>query len=133
MHQGFVGEIDKLWSRIIVDLARYASPADVELFVTGHSLGGAMATIAGTRRNQMQVITFGEPRVASNVAAEFVADRHIRYVNGHDPIPKVPPAWWPFSYEHHGEVIEVVDRGGQSVGYHHAIVDYAQNVQDQVG
>ncbi len=45
VHVGFKGEINKLWPSISAALA--ANPGNV--YVTGHSLGAAMATIAASR------------------------------------------------------------------------------------
>ncbi len=129
VHQGFMGELDKLWDRVVADLdAETTSPA-MPVFVTGHSLGAAMATIAGMRRRFTEVVTFGEPRVGSNIAREFQSERHTRYVNGDDPVTMVPPTWWPFSYEHHGEAVFVEDSVGTNLLYDHAVVYYAQNLE----
>ena len=133
VHQGFLGELDKLWEHVVTDLdAETTSPA-VPVFVTGHSLGGAMATLAGLRRRFTEVVTFGEPRVGSNIASEFQAERHTRYVNGDDPVAMVPPEWWPFSYEHHGEAVLLRDAVGPNLLYDHAVVYYAQNLEREDG
>ena len=133
VHQGFMGELDKLWESVVADLdAKTTSPA-IPVFVTGHSLGGAMATIAGMRRRFTEVVTFGEPRVGSNIVSEFQTERHTRYVNGDDPITMVPPTWWPFSYEHHGEAVLLGDPDGPNLLYDHAVVYYAQNLEANGG
>ncbi len=82
IHQGFLGELGKLWGPIVRDLEQLTSSPELPVFVTGHSLGGAMATIAGMRRRFASVVTFGEPRVGRNIAAQFQAESHTRYVNG---------------------------------------------------
>ena len=53
-----------------------------KIFLTGHSLGGAVATIAGIRltdagvnQNQLKVISFGAPTVGSRALAKIYADR----------------------------------------------------------
>ncbi len=122
-------ELGKLWQKIVTDLDEHTADPEIPVFVTGHSLGGAMATIAGMRRKSTQVVTFGEPRVGSNVGAEFRAESHTRYVNGNDPVTMVPPKWWPFCYEHHGDEIPIQDREGPNVVYDHSIVYYAQNLE----
>jgi hypothetical protein len=52
------------------------------LYLTGHSLGGAVATIAGIRltdagisKNQLKIITFGAPAVGSKALADAYEDR----------------------------------------------------------
>lgn len=76
-----------------------------KLYVTGHSLGGAMATICASRlsaqgMNVEGLYTYGSPRVGDG---EFVANlkvNHFRFVNNNDAVPKVPPQ--VFGYRHHG-------------------------------
>ena len=62
---------------------------------TGHSLGGALAVLAGSLVESAEVYTFGGPRVGN---ADFCAavttggpPRYRRYVNYRDPVCHVPP------------------------------------------
>ena len=73
------------------------------LYVTGHSLGGALATIAaaGLADNGVEiagVYTFGQPRVGDRAFVRQLATithgKVFRYVNNNDIVPHVPP---PFS------------------------------------
>ena len=127
IHSGFLGEVDKLWKeKILPDLREI--PVDVKVWATGHSLGAAMATIAGLRYPFEEVVTFGEPRVGSGIERAFQAERHVRYVNGDDPVTKVPPKL-VFGYEDHGEVVRIKDPDGSTdARYDHSIVYYAQNL-----
>jgi hypothetical protein len=86
------------------------------LYVTGHSLGGAMAAlfalsiaanadqrpIADTLR---AVYTFGQPMTAGEPlpsVARAVAQRVFRHVNARDPVPALPPlAWGRFAHFGH--------------------------------
>lgn len=55
-------------------------------YLTGHSLGGAMATIAKVKgKIPGKVITFGEPRTCCGIS-----DDGTRIVNKRDPIPALP-------------------------------------------
>jgi|GEM_PF-2335296 len=129
VHKGFLKESNKLWRSLIVrDLKKLTEPNGLPVSVTGHSLGGAMATIAGMRNTFHEVVTFGEPRVGRDISSEFKAKRHIRYVNGDDPVTKIPPRWWPFSYEHHGTRKKIVDPDGPNAIYDHSIIYYAENL-----
>lgn len=127
VHRGFLREIDKLWEHeILPDLERHT--VAIPVWVTGYSLGGAMATLAGMRYGFEAVVTFGEPRVGSNVNLAFKAKSHTRYVNGDDPVTKVPPEL-PFGYDHHGEAVRISNRdGGTDFRYDHSIVYYSENL-----
>ena len=89
--------------------AAAATPAAMEaLYVTGHSYGGAMATLlalmlrnepayAPVMRKLRAVYTFGAPMVASPALAKACHDdrrlggRLFRYVYANDVVPQVPP------------------------------------------
>ncbi|MCI7332035.1 MAG: thioesterase domain-containing protein [Selenomonadaceae bacterium] len=71
---------------------------DHVLYLTGHSLGGAAATLTAARlsdmgvaANQLQVITFGAPAVGNEAFARAYAPRmHLtRYVMDFDPVHAV--------------------------------------------
>ena len=64
--------------------------------MTGHSLGGAVATLVGQRLidfgfdpNRLQVITFGAPAVGNTPFAQMYGERLdlIRVTNSEDPVP----------------------------------------------
>ena len=70
------------------------------LYVTGHSLGGALATLAGldialnSHHKKPRIYTFGAPRVGDPVFARYF-NRHIdlccRVSNQSDIVPRLPP------------------------------------------
>jgi triacylglycerol lipase len=71
-----------------------------KLWITGHSLGGALATLAVASLTEIGTevfcsYTFGSPRVGDeDFATQFkqkVGDRVHRLVNGNDIVPRVPP------------------------------------------
>ena len=126
VHAGFIEEINKLWDEIRLDIERYA--ANIPIWVTGHSLGAAMATVAGMMHPFEDVTTFGEPRVGLNIDKAFKAKSHTRYVNGADPVTRVPPELG-FGYKHHGSLEEITDSDGQTdPRYDHSIIYYSENL-----
>lgn len=77
-------------------------PSDMPLYITGHSLGGALAQIASAvleRDNLAACYTFGSPRVATLDFDGIVKCPHYRVVNSWDLVPSVPGA----PYAHTGD------------------------------
>ena len=71
------------------------------IFITGHSLGGALAMLAGQfllshdlhgYQKALSVCTFGAPRTGNNGFAEWFQDVDVvRYINSEDTVPTLPP------------------------------------------
>lgn len=104
VHSGFRGECDKLWNTIAAHHAN--GHKDKKLWITGHSLGGAMATIATSRFEEFtkveQLTTFGSPRVGTRKFVKHIETKHMRFVNNNDIVTKVPLML--MGYKHHGEL-----------------------------
>lgn len=89
--------------------------APTEIFITGHSLGGALASLftldmaVSLPDVGITSITFASPRVgSSNWQTVYdqtynLKDKTIRVRNSYDLVPKVPPADWPFSFKDIGQ------------------------------
>ncbi|KAL2470330.1 alpha/beta-Hydrolases superfamily protein [Abeliophyllum distichum] len=84
----------------------------VEIIVTGHSMGGAMAAFCGLDlslalgEQNVQVMTFGQPRIGNAAFASYyskVVPNTIRVTNGHDIVPHLPPYYhyFPQKTYHH--------------------------------
>jgi triacylglycerol lipase len=97
IHVGFKGEINKLWPAIEKAVANIDN-----LYVTGHSLGAAMATIAsGRMQSKVQaLITFGSPKVGNKEYVKCLTVTHYRVQNNCDDVTKVPFSLMGFV--HHG-------------------------------
>lgn len=97
VHKGFKQAFDEvlhaklgLWDYVkkIMD-----SGAADELYFTGHSLGGALATLAAVFIDSMPhpLVTFGAPRVGNQEFCSYLPDETYRFVNAGDPVPYLPP------------------------------------------
>lgn len=114
VHTGFLESVEVLWDDIREALGNAIAGADLRddarpraplthLFVTGHSLGGAMAVIAAMklcetpamRAVMRAVYTYGQPAVGSELFARHCAlefgDLYFRVVHAQDVIPHLPP------------------------------------------
>lgn len=97
VHVGFKGELDKLWPSIEKALANVDN-----VYITGHSLGAAMATIAASRIQDKAIalITFGSPRVGTGAFVNSLKVTHYRVQNNCDDVTKVP--FRLMGFRHHG-------------------------------
>ena len=101
VHMGFKKEVDDLWPGI--EKALIAN--DKRLWFTGHSLGGAMATICAGRcqlshikSEPSAVFTFGAPRTGNRRYVNHANIVQYRWVNNNDVIPTLPPMWLGFRH-----------------------------------
>lgn len=103
VHQGFENALDDVWGDILVAMIPHA---EKRLFVTGHSLGGALATLAAARfatlgHKVSGLYTFGSPRVgdpAFCAAFDALGLPAYRYVNDLDVVPRVPTRLMGYSH-----------------------------------
>ncbi|OMO98417.1 Lipase, class 3 [Corchorus olitorius] len=85
---------------------------DLDIMVTGHSMGGAMASFCALdltvnhEANNVQVMTFGQPRIGNAVFASYYSQyvpNTFRVTNDHDIVPHLPPyyTYFPKKTYHH--------------------------------
>ncbi|KAK9842880.1 hypothetical protein WJX74_003838 [Apatococcus lobatus] len=87
------------------------------ILCTGHSLGGALATLGATwaaieyPSADVRCITFGSPRVGNNKfkrAFHTLVGTSLRIIHGADPVPFMPPS---LRYHHVGGTVHVSKAG----------------------
>jgi triacylglycerol lipase len=98
-HRGFLEALGVIWEPLFTMVDAAIKFSERPLWVTGHSLGGALALLAAWRFQRHfvpvhEVVTFGAPMVGNDTAArafeqEF-SGKIFRYVNLEDPIPLLP-------------------------------------------
>ena len=99
IHRGFYNAYISLKPQVESVLADHPTE---HLWITGHSLGGALALVCAfdfmeyERRNFDGIITFGQPKVARRDLADYLdnelAGRYARVVNGSDLVSRIPPS-----------------------------------------
>lgn len=94
IHRGFARELDSVADHL-VDLARDHAAGGKPLYVTGHSAGGALATLAARRLHEAGVpvraaIVFSAPRVGDRRFAASYPLPLVRIEHRHDLIPHLP-------------------------------------------
>ena len=101
VHKGFNSYADLTLRMLLTSgsyefLEQFRREKDACLLLTGHSLGGAVATIVGQRLidfgfdpDRLQVITFGAPAVGNKAFKQMYGARLdlIRVTNSEDPVP----------------------------------------------
>jgi len=101
VHAGFKNEFSRIWPEVELVLNDVKTP----LFYTGHSLGGALATLAASMIIPCAVYTFGSPRVGDTVFAQSLDYVSIyRVANNRDLVTALPPSRIPFDFCHVGEL-----------------------------
>jgi hypothetical protein len=103
VHRGFHDAWQSVEKRVVKQLGEWYKPG-CYLWVTGHSLGGALAALAGVSLEYQGfrvagLYTFGQPRVGgwgfTREVNARMGDRIFRYVNNNDVVPLLPPQFNP--------------------------------------
>ena len=94
VHLGFSSALKRTWDKVARVLE---TVGDRPLFLTGHSMGGALAVLAGCRLAKLgqppvAVYTYGSPRVGDPAFCAGYALRTYRIVNRLDIVPEMPIA-----------------------------------------
>lgn len=105
VHRGFMRALEGVWIELHTLIEKFHRPGH-HVWITGHSMGGALATLTAKRlaafMEPVQCITFGQPRVGDPAFYSNYDVVHHRFVNEHDVIPKLPPRGMFTRYWHVG-------------------------------
>ncbi|EYC33585.1 hypothetical protein Y032_0002g881 [Ancylostoma ceylanicum] len=113
----FYNAFTSVWTAGIKDdfLSTANKYQDYELWIVGHSLGGAMASLAASYiekmklfdGNRIKLVTFGQPRTGDKTFADahgIQIPYSFRITHAHDVIPHVPPQGMKQYHHHKSEV-----------------------------
>jgi triacylglycerol lipase len=104
VHSGFLELFQRCRKEIEAAVDAHV-PSNLGLYITGHSMGGALAQIASAvleRDNLAACYTFGSPRVGTRGFDRQVKCPHYRVVNNWDLVPSIPLPWFR-GYRHTGD------------------------------
>jgi predicted lipase len=142
VHRGFVDNYKSIIDPIPRDVAKKLDPS-VPCYITGHSLGSALAVLASidlalnipTLKSQIQLYTYAGARVGdptfARIHTQYVPN-HYRIVNLADVIPMLPPIQSPGgTYVHSGEEWSFLSQMGDFLP-NHVVDTYRQAIERQV-
>jgi hypothetical protein len=134
IHSGFWSALETLWPLLTKTLDAIDPQLERPLFLTGHSKGGALATLAAWRARSLwnrpvgEVVTFASPRVGDGAfrkTYEAAGIAQTRYEYGDDLVPHLPPdlrlvallarlpnlprAFPAFDYQHVGKLLYLAE------------------------
>lgn len=94
VHAGFWSGYNRVEKKFSKEVSKFEQLAgERELFICGHSLGGALALIHSVKLKNVNPVlhTYGMPRTFTRDAVMQLSEiTHYRHVNDNDPIPAVP-------------------------------------------
>lgn len=97
VHRGFLNGLDEIWEgpeglQVLLDELMVEDPGR-PLWITGHSLGGALAILCFARTpHATGLYVYGAPRVGDREFVNLCKGRPAwRIENARDPVPLVPP------------------------------------------
>jgi len=110
VHGGFAHAFDEVFKQVRDAVEKLSQGMTPRLFITGHSLGGALAVLATAvlhfqfSRKIAALYTYGQPRVGdshfSKAFDQELGAVTFRYVNDLDIVPHVPPVHLPGAMPH---------------------------------
>ncbi|MGD9331185.1 MAG: lipase family protein [Desulfobacterales bacterium] len=109
VHRGFKEALHMVWQDLQPHIAKLSEP----LFITGHSMGGALAQLAAWYRPPHAVYSFGAPRVGDAGFASLMGSiPNYRLVNNRDVVAVLPPSSQLLSFKPAGRLVHI-DRQGR--------------------
>jgi hypothetical protein len=100
VHRGFRQAAQTLWPKVLQTTTQVRD-RNQPVWLTGHSLGGAIAVLTALRMQEERIevagiYTFGQPRVGDQAFVDHtrrVLPAYFRVVNHVDAVPTLPPGW----------------------------------------
>lgn len=129
IHQGFLEAFQAVVPKSESDKSKFDSilkklKSCNYIWLTGHSLGGAIAIIAASFlkkrgfNNIQGIYTYGAPRVGNDDYRNYInrvfKNKYWRFMNDHDVVPDLPPSYKFGGYSREGCMLRLKQRNNQS-------------------
>lgn len=114
VHGGILGSYERFWRAHGETMKR--SIGERALLLTGHSLGAALATVAGATghlESAKAVYSFGSPRVGDRGFRAVLESMNLavhRFVHGHDLVTTLAPEGW-LGFTHVSDILHLKNDG----------------------
>jgi len=147
VHKGFLNALMDIWpamkSRICAIQRKGRDSQRLPIWLTGHSLGGAMATLAAAQMIDEDspfygVYTFGQPRVGNREFArtynDEAASRSFRFQNNNDIVTRIPAR--VMGYCHVGKFVYITEdqkKLSSDAGFWFRFLDRVRGAVDDLG
>jgi len=133
VHRGFWNSLQDVWEPLYDKCKTLQKANPRPLFLTGHSLGGAMATAAAATlihedKPFTSVYTFGQPRALTRATARIFnmecKSRYFRFHNNNDLVTRVPARM--MGYSHVGTYLYISEEKkiNRDPGFWYKFLDY---------
>jgi pimeloyl-ACP methyl ester carboxylesterase len=110
-HAGFANYATLLMAQMLAEGVSFRR--DDHLIISGHSLGGAVATIIAAHLQDhlpcIDLVTFGSPRPGGRRFRERLRVPHHRYVHGDDLVPHLPSPLMGFRHTSPPQLLPIED------------------------
>ncbi len=106
VHRGFQNALEDVWDEMLATIDQFKDNHQT-LWLTGHSLGGALATLAAAERIDEDqpwngLYTFGQPRCVDRTMARNInveaRGRIFRFQNNNDIVTRIPQRLMGYSH-----------------------------------
>ncbi|MEO1523366.1 MAG: lipase family protein [Cyanobacteria bacterium J06633_2] len=141
VHVGFAAAYRDVFHTQLMELAQQLDPS-LPCYVSGHSLGGALATMAvldlalhlPKLRSHLHLYTFASPRVGdptfANRHSQLIPNSY-RITNVADTVPLVPPTKLGADYAHIGQPWSFLSQNGDVLP-NHSIKAYGHAIKQEL-
>lgn len=106
VHRGFQTALEDVWDEMLATIEQFKDNQQT-LWLTGHSLGGALATLAAAERIDEDqpwngLYTFGQPRCVDRTMSRNInveaKERIFRFQNNNDIVTRIPQRLMGYSH-----------------------------------